>query len=257
MKNKERLITLLNVLYKLISGCISFRINSTLNYIISDTQTGFLKGRYIGENTRFTYDLMDYTDNENIPGLLVLIDFEKAFDSMSWSFIYKVLQFFGFGNTIIDWVKILNNDFKAAVLQCGFLSEQFNIQGGCRQGDPIAPYLFIICAEILAILIKQNHDIGGIIINGNEHKISQNADDTCLILDGSPESLFTALDTIDFFSNLSGLKINSSKTKIVWIGSKKFPVKFFIILAGSSIGVPLLLICLELNFLLIWIKLLR
>ena len=70
---------------------------------------------------------MDYTDNENIPGLLVLIDFEKAFDSMSWSFIYKVLQFFGFGNTIIDWVKILNNDFKAAVLQCGFLSEQFNI----------------------------------------------------------------------------------------------------------------------------------
>ena len=164
---------------------------------------------------------MDYTDNENIPGLLVLIDFEKAFDSMSWSFIYKVLQFFGFGNTIIDWVKILNNDFKAAVLQCGFLSEQFNIQRGCRQGDPIAPCLFIICAEILAILIKQNHDIGGIIINGNEHKISQYADDTCLILDGSPQSLFTALDTIDFFSNLSGLKINSSKTKIVWIGSKK------------------------------------
>ena len=90
MKNKERLITHLNVLYKLISGCISFRINSTLNYIISDTQTGFLKGRYIGENTRFTYDLMDYTDNENILSL-VLIDFEKAFDSMSWSFIYKVL----------------------------------------------------------------------------------------------------------------------------------------------------------------------
>ena len=170
---------------------------------------------------------MVYTENENIPGLLVLIDFEKAFDSMSWSFIYKVLQFFGFGNTIIDWVKILNNDFKAAVLQCGFLSEQFNIQRGCRQGDPITPYLFIICAEILAILIKQNHDIGGIIINGNEHKISQYADDTCLILDGSPQSLFTALDTIDFFSNLSGLKINSSKTKIVWIGSKKISSEVF------------------------------
>ena len=73
-------------------------------------------------------------------------------------------------NTIIDRVKILNNDFKAAVLQCGFLSEQFNIDRGCRQGDPIAPYLFIICADILAILNKQNHDIGGIIINGNEHK---------------------------------------------------------------------------------------
>ena len=91
---------------------------------------------------------MNYTANENIPGLLVLIDFKKAFNTMSWSLIYKVLQFFGFGNTIIDWVKILNNGFKAAVLKCGFLSEQFNIQRGCRQGDPIAPYLFIICRNV-------------------------------------------------------------------------------------------------------------
>ena len=133
---------------------------------------------------------MDYTNNENIPGLLVLKDFEKAFDSMVWSFMYKVLHFFGFGNTIIDWVKILNNDFKAAVLQCGFLSEQFNIQRGYRQGDPITPYLFIRCAEILAILIKQNHDIGGKKIHDNDHKITQYADDTCLILDGSPKSLY-------------------------------------------------------------------
>lgn len=190
-----RPITLLNVLYKLISGCISYRIKSTLDYIISDTQTGFLKGRYIGENTRIIYDLMSFTENENIPGLLVLIDFEKAFDSVSWSFIYKALEYFGFGNNIINWIKILNKDFKASVLQCGFLSEQFKIQRGCRQGDPVAPYLFLICAEILSILIKQNFDIRGIIVNGNEHKISQYADDTSLILDGSPMSLFAALDT--------------------------------------------------------------
>lgn len=222
-----RPITLLNVLYKLISGCISYRIKSTLDYIISDTQTGFLKGRYIGENTRIIYDLMSFTENENIPGLLVLIDFEKAFDSVSWSFIYKALEYFGFGNNIINWIKILNKDFKASVLQCGFLSEQFKIQRGCKQGDPVASYLFLISAEILAILIKQNFDIRGIIVNGNEHKISQYADDTSLILDGSPMSLFAALDTLEFFSHISGLKINSSKTKIVWIGSKKFSNEVF------------------------------
>ena len=64
-----RPITLLNVLYKIISGCISLRIRSVLDDLISDTQSGFLKGRYIGENTRFIYDLMSYTELNNIPAL--------------------------------------------------------------------------------------------------------------------------------------------------------------------------------------------
>ena len=91
----------------------------------------------------------------------------------------------------------------------------------------MAPYLFIICAEILAIMIKQNKDINGIVINDKEHKISQYADDTSLTLDGSSESLFSELEIIEFFSSFSGLKINTSKTKIVWIGSKKFSDQVF------------------------------
>lgn len=141
---------------------------------------------------------MHFTEVKKIPGLLVLIDFEKAFDSISWSFIYKVLKFFGFGEYIIQWVKILNTNFKAAVLQSGFLSDQLCVERGCRQGDPVAPYLFLLCAEILSALIKENNDIKGILIHGKEHKISQYADDTSLILDGSPNSLFTAFDTLDF-----------------------------------------------------------
>lgn len=139
---------------------------------------------------------------------------------MLWSFIYNVFYLFGFGEYIIQWINILNTNFRACILQSGFLSVQFDIQRGCRQGDPVAPYLFIICAEILSILIKQNKDIKGIFVNNKEHKISQYADDTLLALDGSPKSLFEALETIDFYSSFSGLKINTTKTKIVWIGSK-------------------------------------
>jgi exonuclease III len=222
-----RPITLLNVFYKIISGCIGQRIKSTLDVLISDTQTGFRKGRYIGENTRFIFDLMSYTELKKIPGLLVLIDFEKAFDSISWSFIYKVLQFFGFGENIISWIKIINTGIKASVLQSGFLSEQFDVQRGCRQGDPVAPYLFLLCAEILAILIERNKDIKGIIVNDKEYKISQFADDTSLTLDGSEKSLHAALDTLDYFGKLSGLKVNCSKTKVIWIGSKKFSAEVF------------------------------
>lgn len=67
--------------------------------------------------------------------------------------------------------------FRASVLQSGFLSEQFDIHRECRQGEPVSPYTFLLCAEILAILIKQNTDIKSIVVNGIEHKISQYAGD--------------------------------------------------------------------------------
>ena len=154
-----RPITLLNVFYKSISGCISSRIKSTLDLLISSIQTGFIQDRYmyIGENTRFIYDLISYTELNNLPGLLVLIDFEKVFYSISWSFFFQALSYFGFGNNIFKRVRILNTNFKASILQSGFLTQQFEIQLELRQGDPVAPYLFILCAEILAIVIKKRY----------------------------------------------------------------------------------------------------
>ena len=71
------------LVYKIASGCIAERIKSTLSKLISTDQTGFISGCYIGENTRLIYDIMNYTEVENIPGLLHIIDFEKAFDSIS------------------------------------------------------------------------------------------------------------------------------------------------------------------------------
>ena len=85
-----RPITLLNVIYKLASGSIAERIKQVLDKLISKEQTGFMSGHYIGENTRLIYDILHITDKLDIPGLLLIIDFEKAFDSISWKFIEKV-----------------------------------------------------------------------------------------------------------------------------------------------------------------------
>ena len=76
-------ITLLNTVYKIASGSIANRVKKIMNKLISTDQTGFMEGRYIGENTRLLYDIMQYTEEQHIPGLLLLIDFEKAFDSLS------------------------------------------------------------------------------------------------------------------------------------------------------------------------------
>ena len=89
-----RPITLLNMSYKIAQGCIANRTKRILPDIIHNDQTGFVSGRCISENTRLLYDVIHYTKKRNVSGLLLLIDFEKAFDSVSWSFIKKTLIFF-------------------------------------------------------------------------------------------------------------------------------------------------------------------
>ena len=190
------------------SACIVNRIKQVLNKIIHKDQTGFIKGRYIGENIRLIYDIMHNTESHNIPGLLLLVDFEKVFDSVSWSFIEKALDIFNFKVSIKNWIKTLYNNSQSCVIQNG-------LERGCRQGDPLSPYIFIICAEILAILVQNANDI-------KEYLISQYADDTSFMLDGSPKSLNNTLLILEYYANISGLKLNYAKTKVIWIGSKRF-----------------------------------
>ena len=99
------------------------------------------------------------------------------------------------------------------------MPDAFNLQRGCRQGDPISPYLFILCAEILDKMVRKDKDIKGIYINGKEYKLSQYADDTQLLLDGSEKSLKAAIKLLKQFYIMSGLKINVDKTRALWIGS--------------------------------------
>ena len=87
-------------------------------------------------------------------------------------------------------------------------------------GGPTLSLYFILWAEILAILIRNNADIKGIIINDRETKISLYADDASLILDDSERSLMASLKILEKFDQISGLKINYSKTEVIWICSK-------------------------------------
>ena len=216
-----RPISLLNVIYKIGSSCIANRLKCVLPKIISEDQSGFIRNRYIGDNIRLIYDIIAYLDKHNQPGLLLNIDFEKAFDSVSWTFMQKVLKSFGFKKDICHWIATFYRDLMSCVIVNGQVSSWFQVERGCRQGDPISPYLFVLVAEILALMIRENSDIRGIIIHDTEHKISQYADDTEFLLEGDRGSFETCINIINKFSNVSGLFMNSSKTSAIWLGSMK------------------------------------
>ena len=218
-----RPITLLNVTYKIASSCIGNRIRKVLPTIISCDQSGFMSDRFVGDNIRLMYDILNYAKVTKKVGIVLLIDFEKAFDSLAWSFLFKTMHFLNFSQNMIDDVKTLYNGIKASTLVNNWPSPWFPVARGCRQGDPVSPYLFIICSEILAHMIRQNHDVKGYNMLGCEVKISQFADDTSLFLDGTKKSFVSCVNIIDKFSQYSGLHMNADKTKVIWFGAPRPP----------------------------------
>ena len=120
----------------------------------------YIPGRYIAECTRNTFDIFTYAKDNNLPGRLLLVDFEKAFDSINFQFIVTTLEIFGFGEVFIKWITIIlgikpSANFQAVTVVNENISAPFNIKQGCRQGDPILGYLFILVIEILALLMVQ------------------------------------------------------------------------------------------------------
>ena len=83
---------------------IAKRIESLLPNLVHSDQTGFIKGRYIGQNIRLIIDIMEHTKSKNMPGILVSLDFQKAFDSLEWSFMMNTLDIFNFGTSIKRWI---------------------------------------------------------------------------------------------------------------------------------------------------------
>ena len=114
-------------------------------------------------------------------------------------------------------MRVFYNKTESCILNNGWASNFFETQRGVRQGCPLSPYLFILAAEVMAKAIRNNTNIKGISVNNQEVKISQYADDTTLILDGSLKSLSYSLDLLDGFGKFSGLKLNDKKTEALWI----------------------------------------
>ena len=101
--------------------------------MIHPDQTGFVKGRYIRENIRLISDVLDLTKDQNIPGILVALDFRKAFDSLELPFIMRILDAFNFGSSIKRLISTFYTNIESAILNNGYTMNWFKPSKGVRK----------------------------------------------------------------------------------------------------------------------------
>jgi hypothetical protein len=213
-----RPLTLLNTDYKIFAKAIATKLQSVLPTLISHDQNGCMKQRSAFSNIRSTIDIITHVNEENLHGILTYIDFHKAFDTVNWAFMKKVLRELNFGPFFIKCIETMYNKIETCVINNGNISEFFKPTRGIRQGCPLSANLFILIVEVLSHSVKRNESIRGIKIDNREYKISQYADDTCLFLEDDT-SLKMVITVFQTFAKCSGLQINMDKSEAIWIGA--------------------------------------
>ena len=126
-----RPISLTNVDYRILAFALSMHLQKVITKIISTEQTGYIKKQFIGINIRAILDVCKNIEANNSARIL-LLDFEKAFVSVEWTFLFSTLKKFNFGKEFIQWIKILYIGPKAIIKNNGYLSNKINIKRGIR-----------------------------------------------------------------------------------------------------------------------------
>ena len=217
-----RPITLLNVDYKIFTHVIKHRIVETLPHVLSKVQSGFQSGRSTSDNLILMCLVLDhYNNNEDDAGLLLQVDFEKAFDSVDHYVLFKTIKKLGFGSYLTNLVRIAFHGRLSFLNINGHLSSQVVLGRGLHQGSPLSPILFLLVAQVFTVKLVSNREISGVNIDGVAILLSLFADDTDMFLEATGTCLDEVIKEIHNFGTISGCRNNTSKTCCVPLGKAK------------------------------------
>ncbi|GMQ01732.1 hypothetical protein CsSME_00048274 [Camellia sinensis var. sinensis] len=211
--NDYRPISLIGSIYKILSKVLASRLKSVMSEVISETQSAFVGERNILDGVLIANEVVDGWKKSKKRGLLLKLDFEKAFDSINWGFLFSMLSNFGFGYKWISWMVECISTVRISVLVNGSPTKEFNPQKGLRQGDPLSPFLFNLAAEGLNILLLRAREKGlvkGIHVGGNGVVVShlQFGDDSLLFYEADMQEVMNLKRILRCFEMVTGLKIN-------------------------------------------------
>ena len=217
-----RPITLLNVDYKIFTHVIKNRLTKALPCVVNKIQAGFQGGKSSCDNLiLMCLVLENYNNNPEEEGLLLQVDFEKAFDSIEHAFLFKTLEVMGMGDYMIKLIKVAFHGCMAYANINGFLSNPIYLMRGLHQGSPLSPILFLLVAQVFSNKLVFSQDITGITIHGVDVLLSLFADDTDIFLQANCQAVEAVIRELRNFGLHSGCNPNVEKTCCVPLGNAR------------------------------------
>ncbi|XP_028082409.1 uncharacterized protein LOC114283731 [Camellia sinensis] len=240
--NEYRPISLIGSMYKILAKVLSNRLKSAIPSIISPTQSAFLGERFILDGVLVANEVLDWWRCKKKRGVIIKIDFEKAYDCVNWSFLLNMMESFEFGHKWRSWIHSYVTNARISVLVNGSPTNEFIVERVLRQGDPLSPFLFNLVVKGLNILILRARELGlfnGAVVGNDLVKVShlQFADDTILFCEANLEEILCIKRLLRCFEVVSGLKINYSKNMAIGVGVDEVSLDQYAAILNCSKGV--------------------
>lgn len=219
-----RPIALCSIYYKIISKLLSKRLQPILQHIISENQSAFVPKRAISDNVLITHETLHYLKTSKAKKrcfMAVKTDMSKAYDRLEWDFIKAVLERFGFHDKWVSWLMKCITTVSYSFLLNGTAKGFVKPERGIRQGDPLSPYIFILCSEVLSGLCTKAQNDGkltGIRVAKGSPRVNHLlfADDTMFFCRSEPKSCQTLKSILSKYAEASGQQINYQKSAITF-----------------------------------------
>jgi hypothetical protein len=217
-------ISLCNVLYKLVAKVLANRLKLILPDVISSAQSAFVPGQLISDNILLAYEFSHYMRNRrkgNRGYAAIKLDMSKAYDRVEWHFLESMMVKISFCQEWIDLIMKCISTVKYRIRVNGALSQQIIPERGLRQGDPLSPYLFLICVEGFSALLNQaerDGSIKGIKVCPRASSVSHLlfADDSLILVRAKEGDAQKLQDILNIYEECSGQMINREKSAIMF-----------------------------------------
>ncbi|XP_060968361.1 uncharacterized protein LOC133035936 [Cannabis sativa] len=221
-----RPISLCNFPYKIIAKILANRLRSYMESLISPLQSAFILGRWIVESSILTQELVHtIRKKRGVGGLMAIkLDMHKAYDRMEWDFVRKVLQANRFDDKACGLLMSCITGVSYSVLMNDTPLKKFKPQRGLRQGDPLSPYIFLLCQEVLSKIIQSQENRGkihGIRIARAATPISHLmfADDTILFARANTEEATNLMGCLNLYERWSGQVCSRAKSSVLFLNN--------------------------------------